>query len=67
MDKDINKSTVNQLFKAIKTEKFLNHAKSLKFDAYAKKLTAVNLIQMLSYYENQDTLYRLLRGKHLEI
>ena len=49
MDKDINKSTFNQLFKAIKTEKFSNHARALKFDAYAKKLTAANLIQMISF------------------
>lgn len=49
MDKDINKSTFYQLFKAIKNEKFLNHAKTLEFDEYSKKLTAVKLIQMIAY------------------
>lgn len=54
MDKDINKSTFNQLFLAINSEKFLNHPMTLEFDAYAKKLTAINLIQMIAYAQMEQ-------------
>ena len=49
MDKDTNKSTFNQLFKALYNEKFLSYVKESEVDAYAKKLTIIKLIQMIAY------------------
>ncbi|ABO49400.1 transposase, IS4 family [Desulforamulus reducens MI-1] len=49
MDKNTNKSTYNQLFQTIYNEKFLSNVKESEVDAYAKKLTVIKLIQMISY------------------
>ncbi len=46
--KDINKSTFLQLFKPIITESFLNLLSEMEVDKYLKKLSTVELLELLS-------------------